>query len=211
MGDIKSKYNISESILHHYTVNVQSVHPEEYCSWAKHSETKKCVVDLDWSNFSNYWLQQSKIDFDYQLARLRIDEAEKNARLLKQHGIIIINLNNMLDINHWRNEYCRISSAMNLPIYSEPASMIYHCWYELRVKKYVDNFMQLDSDQHAKYCYLRLKEEQCGTITSWKLFYERVRDPDWPDCPYEQDFCKLPERIRHELIDVFKYRPQIPS
>ena len=83
---------------------------------------------------------QSKIDFDYQIARLRIDEASKNARLTRQHGIITINLNHMLDTERWQEEYLRISAAMDLPGYPEAASMIYNYWYKLRVKKYVEEF-----------------------------------------------------------------------
>jgi hypothetical protein len=42
----------------------------------------------------------------------------------------------------------------------------------------------------------------------WKNWYNRIRDPSWPDCNSEQDFWTLPERIRTECIEVFGYNPK---
>lgn len=41
----------------------------------------------------------------------------------------------------------------------------------------------------------------------WRNFYERIRDPDWPDCDREEDFNNLPDWIQKECIEVFSYCP----
>lgn len=46
------------------------------------------------------------------------------------------------------------------------------------------------------------------THADWRNWYQRVRDPSWPDCDREEDFDKLPARIRQECIEVFGYRPK---
>jgi hypothetical protein len=42
----------------------------------------------------------------------------------------------------------------------------------------------------------------------WKEWYQRVRDPSWPDCKKEKDFFQLPNWIQKELIEVFNYKPK---
>jgi hypothetical protein len=45
-------------------------------------------------------------------------------------------------------------------------------------------------------------------LAEWKEWYERVRDPAWPDCDNEEDFFRLPQWIQSELIEVFNYKPK---
>lgn len=42
----------------------------------------------------------------------------------------------------------------------------------------------------------------------WKNWYQRVRDPSWPDCKTEKDFFQLPNWIQKELKEVFDYKPR---
>lgn len=42
----------------------------------------------------------------------------------------------------------------------------------------------------------------------WHNWYNRIKDPSWPDCPYEEMFCKLPQRIQKECIEIFGYNPE---
>jgi hypothetical protein len=39
----------------------------------------------------------------------------------------------------------------------------------------------------------------------WQQFYQDVRQPDWPDCPGETDFQKLPPVIQKTLINDCQY------
>jgi len=41
----------------------------------------------------------------------------------------------------------------------------------------------------------------------WKNWYQRVRDPAWPDCDNEEGFVNLPQWIQQELIEVYNYNP----
>lgn len=36
----------------------------------------------------------------------------------------------------------------------------------------------------------------------WLEFYNNIRDPQWPDCPTETQFCQLPEYIQKEIIEL---------
>jgi hypothetical protein len=42
----------------------------------------------------------------------------------------------------------------------------------------------------------------------WLLFYNKIKDSSWPDCLQEEDFYKLPEHIKHEIIEVFGFCPK---
>jgi hypothetical protein len=42
----------------------------------------------------------------------------------------------------------------------------------------------------------------------WKNWYQRIRDPQWPDCDREEDFYHLPSWIQKECIEVFGYTPK---
>jgi hypothetical protein len=42
----------------------------------------------------------------------------------------------------------------------------------------------------------------------WHNWYQRIRDPAWPDCDREEDFNKLPKWIQNECIDIFGYQPK---
>lgn len=44
-------------------------------------------------------------------------------------------------------------------------------------------------------------------MSTWKEFYHDIRDPSWPDCDDEQDFCKLPDYIQLECKQKFGYVP----
>ena len=57
--------------------------------------------------------------------------------------------------------------------------------------KYMDIINFVDPDQYA----------------TWSYWYDRVRDPSWPDCPTEEDFTKLPDWIQKECIELHGYNP----
>lgn len=43
---------------------------------------------------------------------------------------------------------------------------------------------------------------------TWINWYNRVRDPSWPDCAKEEDFSTLPLHIQKECIEIFNYIPR---
>ena len=44
-------------------------------------------------------------------------------------------------------------------------------------------------------------------MSTWREFYEQIKDPSWPDCHSESDFKQLPEHIQRECSDMFGYIP----
>ena len=204
MRDSESKKIASDQYKYQYIFNC--THPAEYNF--QNCPDQVLLVDLDWSDFSNYWLMESKKSFDYQLARLRVDEVKQNLQVKKYFNTKIIDLNQFLDRNHWSAEYHKINSLVGLPSHPEAAGKLYSFWYDLRVRDFVNRFDHLDPRQYAYYCGQRLKEEECGTPDTWQIFYQRVRDPQWPDCEREQDFWQLPQWIQQELITEFGYQPR---
>lgn len=205
IGEIK-KHVANNAGQYQYCIG--SVHPHEFNQ--NKQQDKYFLVELDRSDFSNYWLVQSKIDFDYQIARLRVGEIKKNLQIKKRLNPEIISINCFLDPNQWLAEYKRINQIIGLPDHCVQAEILYTFWYNLRVKHYADTCVKLTSSDHATYCYKRRYEEVWGTPSSWQTFYERVRDASWPDCDNEKDFRLLPIWIQHELINVFNYQPQTP-
>jgi hypothetical protein len=189
-----------------YEYCIQSVHPEEF-NFDKDIH-RLFQIHLDWSNFSNYWLAQSKINMDFQLARLRPGETQKNLEITKLYQPNTISINRFLNLQSWTQEYLRINELIGLQPHLVAAEILYKFWYELRVRDIIDNFDSLESHQLYKYYLERLREETAGTKTQWQVFYERVKDPQWPDCDEEKDFLKLPRWIQQELITKFGYQPQ---
>lgn len=46
---------------------------------------------------------------------------------------------------------------------------------------------------------------------SFRIFYNNVKDPSWPECLNETDFYLLPAHIKDECINVFGYHPNCPQ
>jgi hypothetical protein len=44
------------------------------------------------------------------------------------------------------------------------------------------------------------------TQIQWQIFYQNIKDPSWPDAPHVEDFCKLPELVQKEILDVHQAR-----
>ena len=44
-------------------------------------------------------------------------------------------------------------------------------------------------------------------MSTWKEFYQAVRDPSWPDCDQEEHYSQLPRHIQQECETVHGYRP----
>lgn len=44
-------------------------------------------------------------------------------------------------------------------------------------------------------------------MSTWKEFYQSIRDPSWPDCDSEELFDTLPAHIQQECRTVFGYEP----
>lgn len=44
-------------------------------------------------------------------------------------------------------------------------------------------------------------------MTTWAEFYNQIRDPSWPDCEQESEFCNLPPIVQKECREVFGYVP----
>ena len=36
----------------------------------------------------------------------------------------------------------------------------------------------------------------------WAIFYEKIKDPNWPDCPLAENFHLLPKTIQHEITTM---------
>lgn len=210
LGDIINlKFSLASDSK--YQIDIVAKHPHEFLLSHTETRTQIFLVDLDWSDFSNYWLIESKNDFDNNIARLRSDEVTKYLRLCERSDVQHVNLNAMLDVNQWQQEYERINAIMDLPAHLPAAQKIYDFWYDLRVAKYVKEFQNLTLADNAYFYHARSQEQIHGTLrkspTQWRAFYENVRDPSWPDCKNERDFHKLPDHVKHELITVFKYQP----
>jgi hypothetical protein len=45
-------------------------------------------------------------------------------------------------------------------------------------------------------------------MSTWREFYNEIKDPNWPECDSESQFDSLPEHIRQECITVFGYTPE---
>lgn len=192
-----------------YGCVVQAVHPKEF-DFNEQCD-KVLQVDLDWSNFSNYWLIQSKINMDHQMARLRAEEIKKSIQIKKWFNTHPVSINPFLDLRLWTQEYVTVNRLLGLPDHLDAANKLHKFWYDLRVSKIVKSFETVGAKEFSKYCFERLKQEVYGAPTFWQTFYERVRDPQWPDCSDEKDFVNLPQWIQHELIVVFGYQPQIQA
>jgi hypothetical protein len=204
MHDLESKKTPDNLTDYQYIFNC--THPAGFNF--QNCPTQVLLVDLDWSDFSNYWLMESKKSFDYQLARLRADETRQNLQVKKHFNTKIIDLNQFLDRRKWQKEYEKINLLLGLPNHYAAADKLYSFWYDLRVQEFVTQFDQLSPEQYSQYCHQRLKEEERGTPGTWQIFYQRVKDPQWPDCEQEQDFFQLPDWIQQELITKFGYQPQ---
>lgn len=46
---------------------------------------------------------------------------------------------------------------------------------------------------------------------NWEDHYNRLKGPDWPSCPPEEDFNLLPDWVQQELIIVFGYDPPVDN
>jgi hypothetical protein len=44
-------------------------------------------------------------------------------------------------------------------------------------------------------------------MNEWQMFYSQVKGQDWPECPDEKDFDKLPNWIQEEFTNTFNYIP----
>ena len=44
-------------------------------------------------------------------------------------------------------------------------------------------------------------------MSTWKEFYQNIKDPSWPECDREQDFDQLPNYIQNECQQTFGYTP----
>lgn len=45
--------------------------------------------------------------------------------------------------------------------------------------------------------------------TSFRTWYENVRDASWPDCANEDEWHSLPDTIKRECVEVFGYNPTV--
>jgi len=43
-------------------------------------------------------------------------------------------------------------------------------------------------------------------MSTWKEFYQTIKDPSWPECDREELFETLPDHIQKECIEVFGYQ-----
>lgn len=183
----------------------REIHPHEF---QINDHRDICViVDLDWSDFNNFWLMSRKQDHDYQIARVRTGEAARNNWIHCHLSDCHINLGALITQECWQHEYVRVCDALGIRTHCEEAEMLWHWWYDHQVARYRQTFAGITPEQTAYWCRQRLLEEEWGTHTVWQVFYSRVRDPSWPDCDNEDDFAALPKAIRQEIIEVHGYRP----
>ncbi len=57
---------------------------------------------------------------------------------------------------------------------------------------------------------LNIREIDIKRNDVWRGFYCNIKDPSWPDCEYEHDFYRLSPGIQEEILQEFKYTPDIP-
>jgi hypothetical protein len=67
----------------------------------------------------------------------------------------------------------------------------------------IDQLQALHQDIHQ---LISLKDEI--QHVQWKSWYNRIKDPSWPDCDLETNFQNLPTWIQQECVEVFGYRPE---
>ena len=69
-----------------------------------------------------------------------------------------------------------------------------------------ENFENFARSTNNNYVVISTSETSAtGGKTKWLTFYQQIKDPSWPDCDNEEDFCKLPDAIQQECIEVFGY------
>jgi len=58
---------------------------------------------------------------------------------------------------------------------------------------------------HWSFIHRRESAESIPTKTldiAWKTFYNKIKDPTWPNCATVLDFDRLPELIKKEILEI---------
>ena len=192
-----------------YEIVVSEIHPNEF--QPDQFRTHCVTVNLGWSNFSNFWFMARKEAFDYQVARTRPKEAAKHDWIARHFNAYRINLDCLLHRDQWQAEYQRICACLGLATQMPAAQELWHWWYTHQVEPYHQRFQHINNSEHAEWCRKRIQDEQWGVPSVWQVFYQRVRDPSWPDCDVEEEFKDLPAWIQQELQDIHGYQPGTPT
>ena len=83
-----------------------------------------------------------------------------------------------------------------------------HCGIKINFEDWNLDFQHIsDSTGLKKMVENRLTEQWELNICSyenevnihWAIFYEKIKDPDWPDCPPAENFHLLPSEVQHEI------------
>jgi hypothetical protein len=166
------------------------------------------VVDLSYGDFANYWLVSTIKNWN-NFPCLSPGELEKEMYIKQQYNPLVISLDSFLDPASWKNEYIRVSEQMQIPLQLDAAEVLYYSWYNIRVAPYKKTFDNLSKDQQEFFLTRRKRFETHGPdCEQFADFYRDIKDASWPDCYAEEDFDKLPEFIKTELVEVFNYKPK---
>lgn len=71
-------------------------------------------------------------------------------------------------------------------------------WICRTAQQILNEFPQARIVLHWSYIHRRELSVQDALIKKWKIFYQNVKDHDWPDCNYQDRHC-LPESIQSEI------------
>jgi hypothetical protein len=138
-----------------YAILVKCIHPHEY----SHTNGEHYFCDLSYDDFSNYWLVDTKINWN-NFPRQRAGELLKEHSMRTKYAHEIISIDNFLDLSTWEHEYRRLSELMGLVVYMAQATALIHSWHRARVSNQMKKFKQITEPFiHAEYRRRRLTSE----------------------------------------------------
>jgi hypothetical protein len=160
-----SEYDKSNSrVLLEYGKNkgckfvIDSYHPFELYDYIKTEYDIYLHLHLPKNDFCNYWLMQTKINWG-NFPVLRKNELLYEQELLKKHNPFTINMENFLNENSWYFEYEKINEFLNLPLHKDEAQELWSSWYNVRVKKFKENY-QILSDKDKDFFFNKRCEDE---------------------------------------------------
>jgi hypothetical protein len=192
---------------------INSVHPLAFDKVI--DNTKWLIVNLSYADFNNYWLIETKKNWN-NFPVLRNGEFEKEM-MLRKKILLEISLDKFLAPETWAEEYQRISNLINLPVLIDAATKLYNSWYTIRVLPYIKKFKTLTDDQKMMYRIARhrLEANKLAYIDNNILgdnkdiylinFYNKIRAEEWPIITNINDFKNLPKYIE---LEIQKKRPR---
>jgi hypothetical protein len=162
----------------------------------------KFIVDLNYSEFNDYWLVESKKRMGNFPPTL-VGEYYREMELRKTSPMVSISLDKFLDETMWESEYYRISELMGIDTHINEAKILYNSWYNVRVAELKESFKKLTDVQLRSFQDTRLLHEMHGNDGNWQNFYQRNRGANWPEFSNTLKFSELPIFVQNELMKKF--------